>query len=307
VGRLVLSRLNGPNGKPDLPPIVVEDAPDGGAADYNYRRRALVVDAEGLRDAIVGSVPAPQRAALRARLKTRDALLAYAADHPSALSAFAAQNDALLAHELTHAWQDRRDAVMQEMSRGALPPALIIDDEVEAWTVKNLYIASRLKRDPGAALDPNELADFESMTAGPDAWRFELRERYKAAVPDALDLATVADIQAQSVARTRARPAATAAQQSDKSLDLLMQTRAQRELRAAAAGENARLSALSAQADAAAKSAPRLLARRFLSLAADAANPTERSADLQKAAEFARAAGDAGLLARIQALRKKTP
>jgi hypothetical protein len=307
VGREVLARLNGPDGKPVLPPIVVENSPDGAAADYNYARRALVVDVETLRASIVGGAPAPQRAALRAKLSSRSDLISYADSHPDSLAAFAAQNDALLAHELTHAWQDRRDPVMQEMARGALPPALIIDDEVEAWTVKNLYVASRLKNDPRASLDPNELADFASMAAGRAAWQFELQQRYQAAAPDAMNLGTVADMQALRVARTRARTASTADEQASKSLDLLMQTRAQREVQSARTAQEARLTALGRDADAASAQAPRLLAEHFLAAADDAANPTERAANLQQAERFARASGDAGLLARVQARQRKTP
>jgi len=264
VGREVLARLNGRDGRPVLPPIVVEDAPDGAAAAYNYRRRALIVDRESFLDSIVGGVPAPRRAALRASLTDRSALIAYANAHPAAVAAFAAQNDALLAHELTHAWQDRRDAVMQEMSRGALPTALIVDDEVEAWTVKNLYIASRLKSDPRAAIDPNELADFARMTADYERWRQDLVDRYQSAAAGALDLRTIADLQDQRVARTRGRSPSTPDEQSAKSLDLLMQTRAQRELAAAASAEAARLDALRGRAAKAAAEAPRLLRERGL-------------------------------------------
>jgi|GEM_PF-2131246 len=302
VGRTVLARLDGPNAKPDLPPIVVEDSPDGAAADYNYVRRALVVDAETLRASLVGRAPAPQRGALRAELMPRDALLAYANAHPDALDAFAAQNDALFAHELTHAWQDRRDPVMQEMSRGALPRALIVDDEVEAWTVKNLYIASRLQRDPRAAIDPNELADFEDMTTGRVAWQLRLQDRYASAAPNAMTLDMVAQLQERRLERTRAAPADTTAAQGAKALDLLMQLRAQRELGAARAQDAARLSALGARADSAAKSAPRLLAGHFLALGASAANATERAADLEEAENYARSSGDARLLARVRAL-----
>jgi hypothetical protein len=304
VGRTVLARLNGADGKPDLPPIVVEDSGDGAAADYNYRRRALVVDADTLRSSLVGGVPAPQRGALRAELMPRDALLAYANAHPDALAAFAAQNDALLAHELTHAWQDRRDPVMQEMSRDALPPALIVDDEVEAWTVKNLYIASRLQRDPRAAVDPNELADLEDMSAGRVSWQLRLQDRYASAAPNAMTLEMVAQLQARRLERTRAAPTDTAAAQAAKALDLLVQERAQRELEAARGQDAARLAALGRRADAAAKNAPRLLAGHFLALAASAANPTERSADLEEAENYARASGDARLLARVRALEK---
>jgi hypothetical protein len=305
VGRTVLARLNGSNGKPALPPIVVEDAPDGAVAEYNYRRRALVVDAETLRASVVGAAPAPQRAELRSSLATRDALIAYAGAHPALLSAFAAQNDALLAHELTHAWQDRRDPVMQEMSRGALPAGLIVDDEIEAWTVKNLYIASRLKNAPRAPVDPNELADFQAMTAQYVRWRDALAARYAASVPGALSLDDAAALQARRKARTRARPAASAAERASKSLDLLMQTRAERELTAARSAETARLDALRADAAKTSAQAPRLLALHYLAIAADAPTATQASADLQRAEEFATAAGDEALLARIRQNRNR--
>jgi len=305
VGRAVLSRLNGRDGKPDLPPIVVEDAPGGEVAVYDYRRRALVLDRGALRDAVVGAVPAPQRAALRSSLPDRAALAAYLNAHADAVAAFARANDALLVHELTHAWQDRREPVMQEMARGHLPPALAVDYEIEAWTIKNLYVASRLRRDAGAAIDPFELADYESMTADHASWIADLTARYLAAAPNAMDLKTVADLQGQRVARTRSRIVSTTAEQADKSLDLLTETRAERGLNAAVDAEGGRLKSLGRQAAAAAARAPRLLALHYLAAARAAPDAVEAAAALQRAEEFASAAGDAALLAKIRAEEKK--
>jgi hypothetical protein len=196
---------------------------------------------------------------------------------------------------------------MQEMSRGALPAALIIDDEVEAWTIKNLYIASRLKNDPRAPVDPNELADFSRMTADYGRWRGDLQARYQSAALDAMDLKTIGQIQDLRAAQTRARPAATAAEQSSKSLDLLMQTRAARALDAAASSESARLDELRGLSAQAAADAPRLLGAHYLAIADDAPNAVEARADLQLAEEYAQAAGDAALLARVRARENRKP
>jgi len=203
-GRRIVARLNGRDGRPDLPPIVVEDL-SGEAAAYDYRRRALVVDRASLIASVAGRVPAMDRTAVVKSLGARGALIGYLNAHPDAVAAFAAENDALLAHELTHAWQDRREPVMQEMARGNLPEALLVEYEREAWTTKNLYISSRLARDPAAKLDGEELRDFEAMADDYGAWAAALRARYQDAAVNAMDVPTAAALQRARLAAARDR------------------------------------------------------------------------------------------------------
>ncbi|MFI5348775.1 MAG: hypothetical protein ACHQ2Z_04460 [Elusimicrobiota bacterium] len=305
-GRTVLARLDGADGKPDLPPIVVENL-SGDVAEYDYRRRALVLDQSALAASVADGVPAKDRGALENILSSRQALIDYLNIHPGAVAAFAAQNDVLLVHELTHAWQDRRDPIMQEMSRDALPGAVVIDYEEEAWLTKNLYLQSKLKHDPASVADDVELSDYRKMSADPANWLRDLRAEYAEAASNAMNLATAREIQAHRLEMARARPVADRDQQTAKSLDLLALTRADKELAAAAGEENGRVQALLAEAERHQTSSSALLASYYLQSALHAPNAVEFSVRIRKAEDYAVGSGDAGLLAKVRAAKGKAP
>jgi hypothetical protein len=301
-GRAVLSRLDGAGGKPELPPIVVEDL-GGDVARYDYRRRALIVDQTALASAVADGAPAKDRGALEKALASRQALIDYLNAHPQAVAAFAASNDVLLVHELTHAWQDRRDPVMQEMSRGTLPAAVVIDYEEEAWFTKNRYLQSKLKNDPASVADDLELADYRKMTANPEAWLRELRSNYAGAASNAMDLATARAIQDHRLEMARARPVAGTAEQRAKALDLLALTRAGQELAASDADEKARVAALQAGAERGKPASAALLAEYYLTSALAAPGMVDFSVRIGKAEDYAVKSGDSALLAKVRAAK----
>jgi hypothetical protein len=303
-GRTVLARLDGADGKPDIPPIVVENL-SGDVAEYDYRRRALVLDQEALAASVADGVPAKDRGALEKTLSSRQSLIDYLNVHPNAVAAFAAQNDVLLVHELTHAWQDRRDPIMQEMSRGTLPGAVVIDYEEEAWLTKNLYLQSKLKRDPASVADDVELSDFRKMSADPENWLRDLRADYEGAASNAMNLATARQIQERRLESARARPVADRAAQAAKSLDLLALTRADTELAAADTRERERVSALFGEAGSGQASSSALLSAYYLQSARKAANDVEFSVRIQKAEDYAVQSGNAALLAKVRAAKAK--
>lgn len=304
-GRTVLARLNGAGGKPDLPPIVVETLPNG-PAEYDYRRRALVVDQDALIGVITDGVPPKDRSALAKSLAPRQALIDYLNAHPQAVASFAAQNDVLLVHELTHAWQDRRDPVMQEMSRGAAPAAVVIDYEEEAWLTKNQYLASKLKNEPASVADDVELTDYRKMSADPAGWLNDLRASYAGAASNAMNLTTARAIQEHRLEMARARAVGSSAEQAAKSLDLLALGRADKDLAAADEGERKRVSSLlSAQGGQASSST--LLANYYLQAALKASGTVDRSVLIQKAEDYAAKSGDAALLAKVRAAGGGTP
>ncbi len=304
---VVLARLDGPNGKPSLPPIVVETL-EGSPAEYDYRRRALIVDSQSLADSITAGVAPKDRGPLEASFnRSRQALLDYANAHPEALAAFAASNDVLLAHELTHAWQDRRDPVMQEMSRGTLPPAVVIDYEEEAWITKNLYLQSKLKNEPASVADDAELADYRKMEADPAGWLRDLRTTYAGAASNAFDLATARSIQEQRLALERARTVTTGAEQTAKAQDLAAMTRAQNELTATGAVERARVEKLLASAQKSGAASPALLAGYYLRYALASPSPIDFSVRIQTAEQYAVKSGDAALLAKVRAAKPPAP
>lgn len=305
-GRTVVARLNGTDGKPDLPPIVVQDLGEGNAAVYDYRRRALVVDLAGLRMSVVEDAAPKDRAALSDSLASRQALVDYVAAHPEAAASLAAKNDALLVHELTHAWQDRRDPVMREMARGNLPQAMLMEYELEAWTIKNLYIHSRLKSDPAAKIDVFELNDYLAMQDRYVDWARDLKARYSAASLNVMDVATASALQKRRVADARARAVSTKDEQTAKSLDLVALTRAQRELQTTGATLTQRLKVLKEKDAAAAHSeGPTILAERYLASAITSPNAIEFSVNIMKAEDFARQSGDKRLIEKILARKEQ--
>jgi hypothetical protein len=302
-GRKVLARLDGADGKPDLPPVVVEDL-TGEAAVYDYRRRALVVDRQLLLSAIADGVPAKDRGALAQSLASRAAMIDYLNKHPDAVAAFTKANDAVIVHELTHAWQDRRDPVMAEMARGTLPEAMLTDYEIEAWTTKNLYIASRLKNDPGAAVDDFELKDYQQMVAGHAAWVEQLRRTYQSGAVNAMDMATAEQIQRARLDSARRRAADTRDAQTAKAQDLAAMTRAQRELKSTAEAEQKRLAKLAGtDAAQAVKDAPSLLAKHYIAVALASTGSVDFAVALAKAEDFAVQSGDPKLLEQVRALQ----
>ena len=300
-GRTVLARLDR-----NLPPIVVENL-SGDVAEYDYRRRALVLDQAALAASVADSVPAKDRGALEMALSSRQALIRYLNVRPDAVASFAAQNDVLLVHELTHAWQDRRDPIMQEMSRDALPGAVVIDYEEEAWLTKNLYIQSKLKNDAASVADDIELADYRKMSADPANWLRDLRADYEGAASNAMNLSTARAIQEHRLEMARARPVADRDQQTAKSLDLLALTRADKELAAAGEEEKGRVQDLLSGAARNRTSSSALLASYYLQSALHAPNAVEFSVRIRKAEDYAVGSGDAGLLAKVRAAKGKAP
>ena len=296
-GRTVLARLDG-----HIPPIVVENL-SGDVAEYDYRRRAVVLDQAALAAAVADGVPARDRGALEKTLSSRRSLIDYLNVHPEAVAAFAAQNDVLLVHELTHAWQDRRDPIMQEMSRDALPAAVVIDYEEEAWLTKNIYLQSKLKHDPSSVADDVELSDYRKMSVDPGSWLRDLRADYAGAASNAMNLETARTIQEHRLEMARARPVADRDAQAAKSLDLLALTRADRDLAAAVEKETERVRALLGGAGRDQASSSALLAAYYLQFALKAPNAVEFSVRIQKAEDYAVQSGDAALLEKVLAAK----
>ncbi|HXT00985.1 MAG TPA: hypothetical protein VN915_09945 [Elusimicrobiota bacterium] len=304
VGREILARLNGPDGRPDLPPVVVEPLSGGDAARYDYRRRALVLSPDALISAATGLAPSKDRGALEKSLASRPALIAYLNAHPSAVAAAAAQNDVLLAHELTHAWQDRRDPVMQEMSRGTLPAAVVIDFEEEAWLTKNRYLGSKLVHDPASVSDDAELDDYRNMTAAPTLWLLRLRDNYAAAASNAMDLSETAEIQNHRLEMARARAVTSSAEQQAKALDLAALGRADKELAAASEDEHQRVGALHVAAVRGETASAAALAGYYLQSALAADNSADYAVRIGNAESYAVKSGDAALLAKVRAVKE---
>jgi hypothetical protein len=299
-GKTVLSRLDA-NGKPDLPPIVIEDQNGSVIAQYDIRRRAIVLDREGVLAAVVGTVPPRQALALRASLSTRAALMSYLEAHPEAVSAVVKDNDVVIVHELTHAWQDRRDPVFREMTRGNLPDATPLEYEEEAYKTKNLYIHSKMTNDPASVKMDQEFEDYRMMMLNASTWRHSLTDTLNSASPSrALPLKSLADIQTARLSHTKARTVSTTAEQKAKALDLLAMSRAQKGLLALGTEHARRMAPMTEDIRKSGSAQARLLGAFYLGRALNASNAVERSVLLDKAEMNAEASKNAILIEEVR-------
>ncbi len=305
-GKIVLSRLS-TDGKPELPPIVIEDQSGPVVARYDFRRRAIVLDREEVLSSVVAAAPARQASALRASLSTRAALMAYLAAHPEAAAAVVKANDVVLVHELTHAWQDRRDPIFREIVRDNLPDVQPLEYEEEASLTKNLYLRSKLEHDPASVKMDWELADYALMMHGRESWRQALFKDLNDTSPSrALPVQSVQDVQALRVARTKGRTVATSDDQRAKALDLRALRRGQKELAELKSAHDARMASLNAAIDKRGPGNHAALGRYYLIQAQSAQRSTDRNVLLDQAERYARASRNAVLIAAVRRAREKT-
>jgi hypothetical protein len=307
-GRLIVSRLNGADGRPDLPPFLVEETGTG-AAKYDVIRRAVVIDRNAAITELMQGVLPVDRAGRRRELDRPDALAQALAANPDALSRLMAHNDVLVAHELTHAWQDRRDTLWRRMRRGHIPQAVPFEYEEEANLEKNLYIHDVIRGNPGAAIDPQELENYRSMLSDYTTWLRELRETYRADTEG-----SVADL-SRIAALTRARrdavqniPAKSPEEQRQKDKLLVRIAAGERAISELQAAHAARIQGLKSGdvARAGGESNP-ALARHFLAVGSSLPMGPNRTAALNRALVYARASGDAALVEQVQSQMTPAP
>lgn len=304
-GRTVLSRLD-TRGNPDLPPILIEDQGGGVVAQYDYRRRAVVLDREGVLTSVVGTVPPRQASALRASLSTRDALLAYLEAHPEAVAAVVKENDVVIVHELTHAWQDRRDPIFREMARGNIPDVQPLEYEEEAYKTKNLYLRSKLKNDPGSVRMNDDFADYVMMTHGVGSWKTSLFLGLRDASPArAVDFKSAQAVEAARIERARNRSVATSEEQQAKALDLLGLNRGQKELAKLEAAHAQRMAVLDPQISGATAAAYKDLGSYYLVQALAATRAPDRMTFLEKAGRYAKSSGDKALIEEVRKAKEQ--
>ncbi len=156
-GRELLGRFKDAKGRPDLPKLTVlkmsqrpGDAGYGGAAAvYDESSRTVILSHWHVVRQILAGVPAAEREKLGARLSDSRALAEYLRAHPAQRTAVANRVDVTLFHELTHAWQYRRQSLAVESIRGNAPSGIILAREHEAFFGGNRYFHEKLMCIPG--------------------------------------------------------------------------------------------------------------------------------------------------------------
>lgn len=300
-GRLILSRLAGADGRPDLPPILVEAI--GTAARYDGARRALVLDRDVVVAELLRGSPPADFAARRREYARPDGLARALAADPAAARRVLERQDVLVAHELVHAWQDRRDGLFRQMARGGVPRAVILEYEEEAFVEKNLYLHEKLKARPGVAVEPQEMTDYLSMMSRYEQWRAELFDTYRGFDPLSATIPKMRELQRQRLRDRRNAPAETPQAQAGKARDLLRLARGDRALSRVEEAHGARIEALrSGPIAAQTRELGLVLGRHYLRLSLSAPNAVERAVLLDKARRQAELSGDAALIEEVRSL-----
>ncbi|MDE2492036.1 MAG: hypothetical protein KGM24_14405 [Elusimicrobia bacterium] len=134
--------------------------PANGAIEINYWDAARVA---------LESAPAASRAALTKDFADPATLARYLLAHPEARKAFISREDVVLYHELTHVWQQHRDAVALEDLRGNVPAMEPLEYEHEAFREQFRYLTDKLAVQPREAL----------QGGWTDSYRLLLQEGYE--------------------------------------------------------------------------------------------------------------------------------
>ncbi len=304
-GKLILSRLPGRDGQPNLPPILVEAI--GTPARYDANRRALVLDRQLVIDELMQGVLAIDRDARRREYDRPNGLAEALAANPDIARRVIAAQDVLIAHELVHAWQDRRDPLFRQMKRGSLPNALVLEYEEEAFVEKNLYLHEKLKKAPGAHVDATEMADYRAMIQGYSTWKRNLFQTYATADPTkASDLDHLRAMQERRLEEARSIVATTDEEQRKKAARMRRLTQSALSLQSVQTAHSDRIAALT-RGDLATATAEhtKVMARHEFTLAINAGRESDRAAHLQRAERYAIASGDAALIREIQSWPKR--
>ena len=303
-GARLLAHFEDARGTLDLPAIHV--LPIASDMAGNYQGGQIAVSRGDLLDSLSGG-DAARRAALARRLKTSRELAAYLAAHPALVDRYLAQNEGTLVHELTHAWQNRRDRVWGEQARGNVPGGDWAEDEHEAFLTEMLFLNDKLKADPlDKNVDEDSLRRYTQLALDFDRWRDEITQEYFEDFPaSASSVETAREIQAERASAARRLMGESLYKLVYEGAKLVGLELGSQTIDAFSAGYSARMSAfLKNEYPAFRRQASGVLARRRLAAALARKPGQERQILLGEAADFAKTAQDPALSARIEAARK---
>lgn len=204
-GRELLGRFKDAKGRPDLPKMTVlkmsqrpNDAGYGGAAAvYDETSRTVILNHWFVVGQILAAAAPAERAKLGAQLVDSRALAEYLRAHPAARAAVADRVDVTLFHELTHAWQYRRQTLGVETMRGNAPSGIILAHEHEAFFGMYRYLHEKLMRDPDAAVRSPDFGGYLAMMNDPEKYRDQITRQYQAGIAASTDFKTLEQVQAE--------------------------------------------------------------------------------------------------------------
>jgi hypothetical protein len=162
-GREILARLGN-----KLPPFLLQKLEGNIAAGYISQNRSILVNFRSLCSEVPGA-PSGDIASEAVR---------FLLSRPEALSRFAGEHDAELAHELTHYWQDLRSGLFREQLRGNAPQASFIEDEQEAFLAHARYLHAQMLSDPTSAQADPRFPDYLQLLGGFEGYLDDVARRY---------------------------------------------------------------------------------------------------------------------------------
>lgn len=146
-GRELLAHFTDAEGAVRLPPVVLADLGGGSiAAVFDRETKTVRLDQKSVAQFVVDGAPEAERASLSRKLSDPARLSAYLLDHPDAKAEVLDGVDVTVFHELTHAWQQRRDPAVD-----ALDEKNPVEGELEAYRQELLYYHEKVMRDPSLA------------------------------------------------------------------------------------------------------------------------------------------------------------
>ncbi|OGS41145.1 MAG: hypothetical protein A2506_02050 [Elusimicrobia bacterium RIFOXYD12_FULL_66_9] len=202
-GRELLSGFRDAKGRPDLPKMTVlkmsqrpRDVGYGGAAAvYHDSSRTIILNHWYVVRQILAGVPAAEREKLGARLSGSGALAEYLLTHPDRRAALIDRVDVTIFHEMTHAWQYRRQALAIESIRGNAPSGILLAREHEAFFGMYRYLHQKLMNDPSAALRSDDYDGYVRAMSDPEKYRDQITRQYQSSFAASTDFKTLEQVQ----------------------------------------------------------------------------------------------------------------
>ncbi|MCX5797135.1 MAG: hypothetical protein NTY77_16715 [Elusimicrobia bacterium] len=307
VGRELLDHFRDRKGELDLPHFLILRIDPKAMAVYSSSNKSVVFNQRIIEDALMDGVPAKDQPKLRRELADSKKFAAYLLAHPEAFQKAVAANGTTFLHELTHAWQDRREGLMGEGDRGNVPGVNAIENEHEAFLMEVRWLHARLLADPKSAAKDEMLDSYRQFLANPDLWRNDITQRYLANWPQSsADFPTALQLQEQRVGVARKFMGEGLHQRLVQAIKLLGYQRGTEEMKKSESAARKRVAEFDKTVyPQMRQEGMRGLAELFLSLAREAEDADDRKEALKQAEGYAQELNDKELQRRVEELRPK--
>ncbi|MDD5629158.1 MAG: hypothetical protein PHU21_08835 [Elusimicrobia bacterium] len=306
-GQELLDHFRNKKGEVELPNFLILNIDPKAMASYSSSNKAVTFNQKLIVEALAQELPKDKQAALRKELADSRKFAAYLLAHPEGLQKSVAANGTTFLHELTHAWQDRRDRLMVEVNRGNMPGVMFLENEHEAFLAEMRWLHARLIADPAGSANEEMLESYRQFIVNPDLWRNDISQRYLANWPQfAATLPTAQDLQKQRISTARRLMGEGLYQRVVQGFKVLVMERGTQEMRTVESANRKRVAEFDKTRYPAMRAeGMRALAELYIAQAEKAKGAGDREEALDTAWAYALQLKDEPLTARIEALRAK--